>query len=554
MLMSKVDYKLREDIREELLRHLQEKNQIIPISKSFFLLKSNEKRVSFAYDLLQENRILPQLSIDKKNNKKSEEFRQKGNEWFKNKNSKKALECYTKSVAFAKSGSQNLALAYANRSAVLFENGLYQECLIDINLTLKNDYPERLMSKLLARQAKATELLPSQKKVEFLTPVPSIPKKRQNTLIQSAMDSIQIEDSKELGRHIIASKDIEPGEIIAVEDPFCQTLIAQFLTHCHHCLKLCYTLIPCEMCTEAMFCSESCKLFSYESYHQFECKILLTIQHMELMWRLVHLRITIVARSEYDKISNLVPDKEGIYRSDRYNEIHNLVANTSKRSVSDLFNRAVYAAAFFHLLRSHTCFFKTDLSEDVFKNLLLHHMQTGPCNFHEILEHPSSDKSMEGYEIGSGAYSFLSMFNHSCCPNVVRYSYGSTTVLIALETIKKGDQCFDNYGYHYAVMPKSDRQAKLQKQYLFKCSCIACTNDYPLYDNLKEIKRRELLISQKDLHSLEEGDLEKAKKIFQKTIRAIKLVENTKPNKNLAEMQECLKQSYFIFKTINTPI
>lgn len=55
--------------------------------------------------------------------------RQKGNEKFKQKKAQECHEFYTKSIALAESGSENLALAYANRSAILFDVGLYKECL-----------------------------------------------------------------------------------------------------------------------------------------------------------------------------------------------------------------------------------------------------------------------------------------------------------------------------------------------------------------------------------------------------------------------------------------
>ena len=41
--------------------------------------------------------------------------------------------------------------------------------------------------------------------------------------------------------------------------------------------------------------------------------------------------------------------------------------------------------------------------------------------------------------------------------------------------IRKGEELLDNYGYHYAVMPKEERQRKLHNQYYFHCSCGACT-------------------------------------------------------------------------------
>ncbi len=42
----------------------------------------------------------------------------------------------------------------------------------------------------------------------------------------------------------------------------------------------------------------------------------------------------------------------------------------------------------------------------------------------------------------------------------------------------------DNYGYHYAVMPKEERQHKLRNQYYFQCACLPCARNWPTYASL----------------------------------------------------------------------
>lgn len=46
-----------------------------------------------------------------------------------------------------------------------------------------------------------------------------------------------------------------------------------------------------------------------------------------------------------------------IYKSSDYSQVHNLVANTELRSVSDLFERATTAAVIFELVEKRTEFF-----------------------------------------------------------------------------------------------------------------------------------------------------------------------------------------------------
>nr|CAD7444071.1 unnamed protein product [Timema bartmani] len=87
-----------------------------------------------------------------KSESKSSICRNKGNNKYKLHDDEGSLELYTESVRYAPRGSSDLALAYANRSAVLLHMGYYQECLRDIDLALKNNYPQHLRHKLEARQ------------------------------------------------------------------------------------------------------------------------------------------------------------------------------------------------------------------------------------------------------------------------------------------------------------------------------------------------------------------------------------------------------------------
>ncbi len=62
-----------------------------------------------------------------------------------------AMYLYNESICFAQS-SKNLSLGYANRSSCFFAMGMYNRCLLDIQLARDAGYPERLMLKLQNRE------------------------------------------------------------------------------------------------------------------------------------------------------------------------------------------------------------------------------------------------------------------------------------------------------------------------------------------------------------------------------------------------------------------
>lgn len=98
-------------------------------------------------------------------------------------------------------------------------------------------------------------------------------------------------------------------------------------------------------------------------------------------------------------------------------------------------------------------------------------------------------------------------------------------------------------------MPRSDRRAKLRKQYFFDCTCEVCENDWPLYQNLPEIGANTYL-QRDDIFKLQKGDVEAAKGILVTMLPKVKQLEKVKPNKNLADVQEIIKQCFALLGNV----
>ncbi|KAF7995871.1 hypothetical protein HCN44_006978 [Aphidius gifuensis] len=135
----------------------------------------------------------------------------------------KSIEAYTKSIAFAPVGSKELSLAYANRSAVLFKARLYEDCLLDIERSLKAGYPDKLKTKLFLRQSLCFKALKPSSHIESNISMASAmqwlpdltkynPKYNINKDCDSNIDWIY------LGSHVrfYACKPIKQGELILI--------------------------------------------------------------------------------------------------------------------------------------------------------------------------------------------------------------------------------------------------------------------------------------------------------------------------------------------------
>lgn len=255
----------------------------------------------------------------------------------------------------------------------------------------------QLHKKLVEMEKKAMKHHKKATHEEYFTKIPEIVDK--SKYFDCAANCVELKQTENLGRHLVATKNIEPGDVIAVEKPYTSILLTEFFnTHCFNCFKISYNLIPCLNCTVVMFCSTECRESSM-SLHKYECPFLLTLVKLGVSkLQFLALRVVISARNYFDKDLTLPNDK---YESGRYLEIHHLISNQDKRTPSDLFKRAINAAVFYHILLSSHFFdqFSDDKQDEVRRFVaanLLHHLQTAPSNMHEIGELNGINNSEEG--------------------------------------------------------------------------------------------------------------------------------------------------------------
>ena len=73
------------------------------------------------------------------------------------------------------------------------------------------------------------------------------------------------------------------------------------------------------------------------------------------------------------------------------------------------------------------------------------------CNAYAVSELVScaGGGKYENRGIGSAVYPTVSLTNHSCAQNTMRYHEGNACVLRAARTIEAGEEITDNYGFFY---------------------------------------------------------------------------------------------------------
>ncbi|KAL9956585.1 hypothetical protein ACROYT_G038079 [Oculina patagonica] len=329
---------------------------------------------------------------------------------------------------------------------------------------------------------------------------------KENSKFTSASCAIDIATSPVTGRHPVATQDIHVGDILVIEKPFASVLLPEHVeTHCYHCLRWTAVPLPCYQCSTVRYCSKACAKQSWDSYHSVECQYLDLI-HRAGIGKNGHLALRIITKAGYEFLKDFKQEiqqglcesdsresgcrHDGSYVSSDYLPIYCLVTHSEDRSISDLFRRTMMAVFLLKTLQGGTFFGKKLCSQKdlaFIGGLILRHLQSNPCNAHEVSElqlNLNSVATSETSEIASGIYATLSLFNHSCDPTVTRNFYGDTCVVRAIKNIPVGHEISDNYGTLSAVSVKSERHDKLKSQYYFTCQCGACKENFPLYSEI----------------------------------------------------------------------
>jgi hypothetical protein len=232
--------------------------------------------------------------------------------------------------------------------------------------------------------------------------------------------------------------------------------------------------------------------------------------------------------------------------------IDSLVTNEKYRSPSDLFQRAGIVAIMTNLLLSQVDLnnlLMTESDKSFYRQFIMKQTQIAALNYHGIFDGILTKSQLnDNVQIGSASYPFCSLINHSCAPNLIRVSYKYRNYLMVNRPIEYGEQLFDNYGYHHCLESLRERQTSLNNQYMFKCTCAACFNDYKLFPQLRNATKTFDTFIGNDVTELQNLNMETAQRRFKDYCKMINKLDKYYPCRETSSLQECLLRCFFIFK------
>lgn len=194
-----------------------------------------------------------------KSNQIAESFLLKAEASILNQQNRDALENFNQTLQFALPKSQTIADAYAGRARVYCEMKHYQKSIDNIQLALQismtcNNNDEKINSfknihdEILAKISSSSDIKTESE--EFFKLSHDVHKK-----IPFIAECLEVRENDVYGRYIITTKDLKPGDIVVVEEPFYKILDPKFRhTRCSVCLKQnLLDLLPCNKCSHGEF-------------------------------------------------------------------------------------------------------------------------------------------------------------------------------------------------------------------------------------------------------------------------------------------------------------
>ncbi|XP_037030348.1 histone-lysine N-methyltransferase ASHR1-like [Bradysia coprophila] len=448
----------------------------------------------------------------------AESYQQKGN-------FAQALENFNLCLCYAPAKSKLIFDSLTNRSKIYYKVKQYGRVLDNLNWAKEIKSMENgctdLMEMLTTCKEEISRGTTAANATDFFQLTLPI-----NERLPFVSACLELKQNEIYGRYFTTNKDLSPGDVIVAEEPFFKVVDS---TVCHlRCCICCstnlYSLIPCDNCSGAMFCSYECKS---SSIHGRECepagKRMDTLE--EYMLQRMFYQAMEVCGGSMDELKALV-SSEAEHKTILDFDFRHCTDDVNKRkiilAVSGLDKRdpgstETYSRYQKIIDRLST---ETAATDDFLENYLVRCLQSLTVNFFHFFWSAVNEAKPKGFLLCA----LSAFFSHSCDPNVEKVDVDNRLVFVAKRPIKAGEQlnmCYDRYNYmRYSL---DERQSYLNEVYKFKCNCDACANDYAKYNFTF------------DDHQL---DVEKAKEKYRKNCEYIKQNMSTYPCQTICNVME----------------
>lgn len=417
----------------------------------------------------------------------SMDFRVAGNQEFKQKKWRSAMEYYNRSLLFAEDKSENMSLAYANRSACFFHMQKYNHCLKDIELAREHNYPKRLMQKLDEREVECVKQL----NVKNGSPEDIEPKLSfdPDEKFPCMANVLEIKTNHRFGRHIVTKCDIDVGQTVLVEQGIV-VFDANDRSLCHTCMSHVQNFIPCRGCTDAMFCNETC--MQRDDIHQIACGAAFNRIPGNVRYWAESILIAIKAFPSVEHLMEFVENQLTSPKTERPKNCsdaqmqYGLFLKLDKMSDDQDAYQNILKYITYKLLLAIPMVnekFMTKKKQRFLMHLIWQHKHIADRSaFVQTLANADANRR-DGESNIIATCNIYGLFNHSCIPNLFNDFVGNKQILVTTRPVKKGEQLFVCYKQDLWSKSALQRQEYLKRIYNFNCKCARCNPSQYEFDS-----------------------------------------------------------------------
>jgi len=283
--------------------------------------------------------------------------------------------------------------------------------------------------------------------------------------------SIEVQKDSKFGRMIVATENLLPGTVVCIEEPFFMSLDKnEVQKRCGLCLKKLITSVTCPFCKSLKFCSEKCQNDCWNYFHKFECDNFHELDSDDnfllMMNRMLFKSISISGGlEELNSLINSIDESLTILNGiENEKELLTCCYNLECGNIEDdfLFIDSCVKSPFLKNLCS------SEYEKDILKKIILRIL--GILNRNSFTLNFKTD-------VAGAIYTFASLINHSCSPNLEKINMGNKAVFISNKPIEKHEQLFLCYRRPFYFNTVQKRRRSIYRQFNFICECQACANE-----------------------------------------------------------------------------
>lgn len=223
----------------------------------------------------------------------------------------------------------------------------------------------------------------------------------------AASSAISIEYDDAFGRHVVAARDIEVGEVVFNEAPIVSILDQEEDATTEACVNCMAYIkdsvpVPCPTCYAAVFCSLACRREAFSTYHKYECRLAPAFRDLGLdKLPLIMMVLRAVTQkpvaffremaaseafAEHDVRNGVTEAQSEVFLSSDYRNLFHLVTHEAERDALDVATKTVFAAFVVQCLRTVNYFGSEADEEDevLVGRLVLHFLQCFQFNTHMV--------------------------------------------------------------------------------------------------------------------------------------------------------------------------